>query len=127
VCLTGGIGTDAARWKGNDHEADDFDAFDVDRPDGRRAGRGADGVDGGLREPVLWMQGEQGDNAHEERGFLQGRQIRHGESKQAYYDLMTTFDVPVYAELKRPDGPFWAVDFAKATSRVWHGRRVLVQ
>ncbi len=44
-----------ARWKGNEHEADDFEAFDVGRPDDRRVGRGADGVDGGLHEPVLWM------------------------------------------------------------------------
>lgn len=33
------------------------------------------------------------------------------KAKQAYYNLMTKFGVPVYAELKRPDGPFWAVDF----------------
>jgi hypothetical protein len=35
------------------------------------------------------------------------------KAKQAYYDLMTHFSVPVYAELAKPDGPFWAADFGK--------------
>ena len=43
------------------------------------------------------------------------------KAKQAYYDLMEKFNVPVYAELKRPDGPLWAIDFGKGDLRrsVW--------
>jgi hypothetical protein len=35
------------------------------------------------------------------------------KAKQAYYDLMRKFHVPVYAALQKDDNFFWAVDFAK--------------
>jgi len=35
------------------------------------------------------------------------------KGKQAYFDLMKKFGVPVYAELAKDGGPFWAVDFGK--------------
>ena len=45
--------------------------------------------------------------------FYKDGKFDAARAKQAYYDLMRTFGVPVYAELERPDGPFWAVDFGK--------------
>ncbi len=35
------------------------------------------------------------------------------KAKQAYFGLMEKFNVPVYPALKKDDGFFWAVDFAK--------------
>ncbi len=45
--------------------------------------------------------------------FYKDGKLDSAKAKQAYYDLMKKFNVPVYAELTRPDGPFWAVDFGK--------------
>ena len=45
--------------------------------------------------------------------FYKDGKLDAAKAKQAYYDLMKKFNVPVYAELTRPDGPFWAVDFGK--------------
>jgi hypothetical protein len=49
----------------------------------------------------------------ENEAFYTGGKFDAAKAKQAYYDLMKKFGVPVYAELARPDGPFWAVDFGK--------------
>ena len=49
------------------------------------------------------------DNA----AFYKDGKFNSDKAKQAYYDLMRKFNVPVYSELARPDGPFWAVDFGK--------------
>ncbi len=45
--------------------------------------------------------------------FYKGGQLEASKAKQAYYDLMKRFGYPVFAELTRPDGPFWAVDFGQ--------------
>lgn len=48
---------------------------------------------------------------HVNSDFYKDGKFNADKAKQAYFDLMTSFGVPVYADLKRPDGPFWAVDF----------------
>lgn len=45
--------------------------------------------------------------------FYKNNTLDDKKAKQAYFDLMKKFNVPVYAELQREDGPFWAVDFGK--------------
>lgn len=45
--------------------------------------------------------------------FYKDGKFDAARAKQAYFDLMTKFHVPVYEALKKDDGFFWAVDFAK--------------
>ncbi len=45
--------------------------------------------------------------------FYKEGKFDSAKAKQAYFDLMKKFSVPVYAELAKADGPFWAVDFGK--------------
>lgn len=45
--------------------------------------------------------------------FYKGDKFDSTKAKRAYYALMERFNVPLYSELKRPDGPFWAIDFGK--------------
>ena len=45
--------------------------------------------------------------------FYKDGKFDSAKGKQAYYDLMRKFNVPVYAELAKPDGPFWAAAFGK--------------
>lgn len=45
--------------------------------------------------------------------FYKDGKFDAAKAKQAYFDMMTRFNVPVYAALKKDDGFFWAVDFGK--------------
>jgi len=45
--------------------------------------------------------------------FYKDGKFDSAKAKQAYYDLMKSFNVPVYEALTKADGPFWAVDFGK--------------
>jgi hypothetical protein len=45
--------------------------------------------------------------------FYKDGKFDSAKAKQAYFDMMTRFNVPVYAALKKDDGFFWAVDFSK--------------
>ena len=45
--------------------------------------------------------------------FYKNGKFDAAKAKQAYFDMMTRFHVPVYAALTKDDGFFWAVDFAK--------------
>lgn len=45
--------------------------------------------------------------------FYKDGKFDAAKAKQAYFDMMTRFGVPVYAALKKDDGFFWAVDFNK--------------
>ena len=45
--------------------------------------------------------------------FYKDGKFDAAKAKQAYFDLMAKFNVPVYAALKKDDGFFWAVDFGK--------------
>jgi len=45
--------------------------------------------------------------------FYKGGKFDSAKAKQAYFDMMTRFSVPVYAALKKDDGFFWATDFGK--------------
>ncbi|MDD4025420.1 MAG: hypothetical protein PHN85_05805, partial [Kiritimatiellae bacterium] len=45
--------------------------------------------------------------------FYKEGKFDSAKAKQAYFALMEKFNVPVYAALKKDDGFFWAVDFAK--------------
>ena len=40
--------------------------------------------------------------------FYKDGKFDSAKAKQAYLDLMKSFSVPVYAELAKADGPFWA-------------------
>ncbi|MDX9867540.1 MAG: hypothetical protein RBT78_06405 [Kiritimatiellia bacterium] len=56
---------------------------------------------------------QKGCNRVSNADYYKDGKFDSAKAKQAYFDLMRKFSVPVYAELARPDGPFWAVDFAK--------------
>lgn len=45
--------------------------------------------------------------------FYKDGNFDSAKAKQAYFDLMTTFNVPIYAALKKDDGFLWAIDFNK--------------
>ena len=45
--------------------------------------------------------------------FYKAGKFDSAKAKQAYFDMMTRFNVPVYAALKKDDGFFWATDFGK--------------
>ncbi len=45
--------------------------------------------------------------------FYKEGKFDQNKAKQAYFNMMDKFGYPVFAELKRADGPFWAVDFGK--------------
>jgi hypothetical protein len=45
--------------------------------------------------------------------FYKDGKLDKAKANQAYFDLMTRFNVPVYAALKKDDGFFWAIDFGK--------------
>ena len=45
--------------------------------------------------------------------FYKDGKFDQAKAKQAYFDLMTYFNVPIYPALKKDDGFFWAVDFNK--------------
>lgn len=45
--------------------------------------------------------------------FYKDGKFDSAKAKQAYFDLMSRFNVPIYAALKKDDGFFWAVDFGK--------------
>jgi len=45
--------------------------------------------------------------------FYTNGKFDSAKAKQAYFDLMRKFHVPVYAALQKDDNYFWAVDFAK--------------
>ena len=45
--------------------------------------------------------------------FYKDGKFDQDKAKQAYYNMMDKFGYTIFDELKRPDGPFWAVDFGK--------------
>lgn len=45
--------------------------------------------------------------------FYKDGKFDSAKAKQAYFDMMTRFNVPVYAALKKDDGYFWPIDFHK--------------
>ena len=76
-------------------------------------GAGLMGLTAGCTSPCCGCKGNKEATHMRNEGFYKDGQFDAAKAKQAYYDLMEKFNVPVYAELKRPDGPFWAVDFGK--------------
>ena len=45
--------------------------------------------------------------------FYKDGKFNSAKAKQAYFDMMTRFHVPIYAALTKDDGFFWAADFGK--------------
>jgi len=76
-------------------------------------GAGLIGVTAGCSSPCCGCKANKETVQMKSEDFYKDGKFDSAKAKQAYYELMAKFNVPVYAELKRPDGPFWAVDFGK--------------
>ena len=76
-------------------------------------GSGLIGITAGCSSPCCGCMANKEARQMKSEDFYKDGKFDSAKAKQAYYDLMAKFNVPVYAELKRADGPFWAVDFGK--------------
>ena len=76
-------------------------------------GAGLIGVTAGCSTPCCGCMAKKETVQMKNEDFYKDGKFDSAKAKQAYFDLMKGFSVPVYAELAKADGPFWAVDFGK--------------
>ncbi len=71
------------------------------------------GFTGGCVTGDACHQAKKGTVQMKNADFYKAGKFDSAKAKQAYFDLMTKFNVPIYAALKKDDGFFWATDFGK--------------
>jgi len=76
-------------------------------------GAGLIGFTAGCASPCCGCKANKESVQMKNAEFYKDGKFDSAKAKQAYFDLMKAFSVPVYAELAKADGPFWAVDFGK--------------